>query len=217
MQTMNFKHWMELQEGLGNFMLPMMLGAATPSAPPTQPAAMVQKPNVEDELRRVIKQQSDAEKFTANDVPELVKYAQNTRDALNTLEDDMSAAINHGQIRVDHTDENHLKIHHYFDELRTRLDTFIAPDNFEHLASAFDTKDKKFVSEWMDRIHAIKNKFLVDKEKAYEQFIKDYPDILNKAELRASWIRGSHPEDSKAEFERYKKEIEAELQGKMKR
>lgn len=221
MQKMNFKDWVELQEGLGNFMLPMMLGAATPSAPPTQPpAAMVEKPSVENELLRAIQQrqkQIDAEKFKADDSPELVKYAQNTRDALNTLEDHMSSAIKNGQIRIDPSDDNFLKIHHYFDELRTRLDTFIAPDNFEHLAAAFDNKDKKYIIDWMDKINELQKKFMIDKEQTYQEFMKEYPNLLKKAEMRAMHIRGSHPEDSKTEYERYQKEIEAEIQGKRRR
>jgi hypothetical protein len=221
MQPMNFKEWIELEEGLGSFMIPMMLGATAPSAPPAQqPAAMIKKPNVEAELLRAIQQNQnelDAGKFKKNDAPELVKYAQDTKDALNILEDYLTGAINNGFIKIDNKDENYLKIPHYFDELRTRLDTFIAPENFEHLPSAFENMEKKYVTAWMDTIHEIKNKYLEDKKEAYNEFMKQYPTLLKKAELRASQIRGSHPEDSKAEFERYQKEIEANIQGKRKR
>lgn len=217
MQTINFKEWIELQEGLGSFMLPMMLGATTASQAPD---AMIQKPNVEKQLLNVIKQQEkeqEARSINPNNVATLVSYAQNTKDALDNLEDNLSGAINYGKIKVDHTDDNYLKIHHYFDELRTRLDTFVAKDNFDYLVQAFGKHDLNYVTGWMRQINDLNEKFLTDPQQTYELFMKDYPKILNQAELRASWIRGSHPEDSGEEFERYKKQIEAEIQGKRKR
>ncbi len=213
---MNFKHWLELDEGIGNIMLPILMGAATPDAPPIQKKDTIETP------KQDIEALLSGPLFDKSMTGKIVTLANKTLNDLDVLEDNLTAAVtntreNPEDLLAMTPNNSVITIHFYIDELRQRLKTFTNPENFDGIAEVFNKQPISYVQRWMEKISEIQRLSEKDKSKAYKQFINEYPDILKKAESRASLVRMAHPEDSKSEYERYKQDVEAEINAKRKR